>query len=170
MFPSAIGVPNQVQEVKEPMNQNSQKRRHYLIAYRFQLRVALSILALLIFTSLVIGWTVYYSTWNASEKQLQRLLTSERISHADAVQFRQAIRSSLEDKVLYRLLLLIFIAFVFTVFTTHRMAGPIRHIEKNLDLCLQGQPFTRIQLRRTDEFQHLAALINRVLAPKDEKN
>jgi hypothetical protein len=41
------------------MTNNSQQRRHYLIAYRFQLRFALQVLLLLIFTSMVIGWTVY---------------------------------------------------------------------------------------------------------------
>ena len=150
------------------MNTNNQKRRHYLIAYRFQLRFALYILALLIFTSMVIGWTVYYSAWNASEDQLQQLIAKERINQADALQIRQAIRSALGDKVLFRLSLLIFIAFVFTVFATHRMVGPIRHIEKTLQSRLRGDPVQPIRLRKTDEFQNLAKLINRVLVAEQE--
>jgi hypothetical protein len=145
------------------MNKNSQQRRHYLIAYRFQLRFALQILLLLIFTSMVIGWTVYYSAWNASEGQLDRLLGDERINQAEALQFRQVIRAELGEKVLIRLLLLIFIAFVFTVFATHRMVGPIRHMEKNLQSRLRGEPPRPIRLRKTDEFHELANLINRVL-------
>lgn len=150
------------------MNTNNQKRRHYLIAYRFQLRFALYILTLLIFTSMVIGWTVYYSAWNASEARLQQLVASERIHQADAHQLRQAIRSALGDKVLFRLSLLIFIAFVFTVFATHRMVGPIRHIEKTLMSRLRGDPVQPIRLRKTDEFQNLAKLINRVLAAGED--
>lgn len=145
------------------MNPNSQQRRRYLIARRFQLRFALQILLLLIFTSLVIGWTVYYSVWNASESQLNRLLGEERIDQADALRFRHAIREGVSERVLFRLLLLIFIAFVFTVFATHRMAGPIRHMEKNLQARLRGEPPEPIQLRRNDEFQDLARLINKAL-------
>jgi hypothetical protein len=145
------------------MTNNSQQRRHYLIASRFQLRFALQILLLLIFTSMVIGWTVYYSVWNASEGQLQRLLGGERIDQADALRFREAIRTEIGEKVLLRLLLLIFIAFVFTVFATHRMVGPIRHMEKNLKACLRGEYSKPIRLRKTDEFQGLAKLINEAL-------
>jgi methyl-accepting chemotaxis protein len=150
-------------EDNNAMSQNNQKRRHYLIAYRFQLRFALQILLLLIFTSLVIGWTVYYSVWAASEAQLHELIGRERIDQADAVQFRQAIRKPVGEKVLLRLLLLIFIAFVFTIFATHRMVGPIRHMEKNLQARLRGDPVQPIRLRRTDEFHDLANLINHVL-------
>ena len=150
------------------MNTGNQKRRHYLIAYRFQLRFALYILALLIFTSMVIGWTVYYSAWHASEDQLQLLIAGERITQADALQIREAIRSALGDKVFFRLSLLIFIAFVFTVFATHRMVGPIRHIEKTLQSRLRGDPVKPIHLRKTDEFQNLAKLINRVLVAEQE--
>lgn len=146
------------------MTTDSQKRRHYLIAYRFQFRFALQILLLLVFTSVVIGWTVYYSVWSGSEDQLQRLLEAERINQADALQFRQAIRAELGEKVLFRFLLLVFIAFVFTVFATHRMVGPIRHMEKTLQKRLQGDPVEPIRLRKTDEFQDLAALISKVLA------
>ena len=144
------------------MNHTNQQRRHYLIATRFQLRFALQILLLLIFTSVVIGWTVYYSVWRASEGQLQRLVESERIDQADALRFRQAIQKELGEKVLFRLLILIFIAFVFTVFATHRMAGPIRHMEKYLQARLRGEPAEPIRLRKTDEFQELADLINKV--------
>ncbi len=150
------------------MNSNHQQRRHYLIAYRFQLRFALQILLLLVFTSLVIGWTVYYSVWNASEGQLQRMLGGEKINQADALRFRDAIRAEIGEKVFFRLLLLIFIAFVFTVFATHRMAGPIRHMEKVLQGCLRGERPKPIRLRKTDEFQELAELINRVLEKKQD--
>jgi hypothetical protein len=145
------------------MNKNGQQRRHYLVARRFQLRFALQILLLLLFTSLVIGWTVYYSVWNASEGELNRLLGEERIDQSDALQFRQAIRQGVGERVVFRLVLLVFIAFVFTVFATHRMAGPMRHMEKNLQSRLRGEPPEPIRLRRNDEFQDLARLINEVL-------
>ena len=150
------------------MTKNNQQRRHYLIARRFQLRFALQILLLLVFTSMVIGWTVYYSVWNASEGQLQRLLGGERIDQADAVRFREAIRTEVGEKLLLRFLLLIFIAFVFTIFATHRMIGPIRHMESNLRACLRGEPPKPIRLRKTDEFQDLAKLINEALLKGQE--
>jgi hypothetical protein len=152
------------------MNTSSQQRRHYLVARRFQLRFALQILLLLLFTSVVMGWTVYYSVWKASEGELNRLLEKERIDQADALQFRQAIRTGVGQRVAFRLGLLVFIAFVFTVFATHRMAGPIRHMEKSLENRLRGEPPEPIRLRRNDEFQALARLINEVLMqPRDPR-
>ena len=116
---------------------------------------------------MVIGWTVYYSVWNASEGQLQRLLGGERIDQADALRFREAIRTEIGEKVLLRLFLLIFIAFVFTVFATHRMVGPIRHMERILRACLRGEPPKPIRLRKTDEFQDLAKLINEAILKEE---
>ena len=150
------------------MSKPSQQRRHYLIASRFQIRFALQILLLLLFTSIVIGWTVYYAAWTASETQLQRLVVDKKINQADALRFRQAVRTELGEKTLLRLFLLIFVAFVFTIFATHRMVGPIRHIENTLQRRLRGEPIQPIRLRKTDEFQHLAEMINEVLLEKQE--
>ena len=150
------------------MSKPSQQRRHYLIASRFQIRFALQILLLLLFTSIVIGWTVYYSVWTASETQLHRLVADKKISQADALRFRQAIRTEPGERTLLRLVLLIFIAFVFTVFATHRMVGPIRHIENTLQRRLRGEPVKPIRLRKTDEFKELAQMINEALLGEKE--
>ena len=96
------------------------------------------------------------------------MLGEERIDQADALRFRETIRTEIGEKVLLRLFLLIFIAFVFTVFATHRMVGPIRHMEKNLKACLRGEPSKPIRLRKTDEFQDLAKLINEALLKEEE--
>ncbi len=145
------------------MSKSSRQRRHYLIASRFQIRFALQILLLLLFTSIVIGWTVYYSVWSASETQIQRLLVDKKINQADALRFRQALRKEPGERTLFRLLLLTFIAFVYTVFATHRMVGPIRHIEAVLQRRLRGEPVDPIRLRKTDEFKGLAEMINKAL-------
>ena len=150
------------------MSKPSQQRRHYLIASRFQIRFALQILLLLLFTSIVIGWTVYYSVWTASETQLHRLVADKKISQADALRVRQAIRTEPGERTLLRLVLLIFIAFVFTVFATHRMVGPIRHIENTLQRRLRGEPVKPIRLRKTDEFKELAQMINEALLGEKE--
>jgi hypothetical protein len=155
-------------EVDASMSKPSQQRRHYLIASRFQIRFALQILLLLLFTSIVIGWTVYYSVWTASETQLHRLVADKKISQADALRVRQAIRTEPGERTLLRLVLLIFIAFVFTVFATHRMVGPIRHIENTLQRRLRGEPVKPIRLRKTDEFKELAQMINEALLGEKE--
>jgi len=145
------------------MNEENHQRRHYLIAYRFQLGFIFKIVLLVIFTSVVIGWSVYYKAWNVAEDQIEILLSRGHIDQEGAVQFRQAIRSSFYEKALLRFLLLIFIAFVPTIIMTHRLVGPIYHMEKTIQNFLDGKPVRPIKLRKKDEFHTLAALLNRVM-------
>ncbi len=145
---------------KTQKTEKQDHRRRYLVARRFQLRFALQTLLLLVLTSLVIGWSLYYGIWNASEEQLQLLMSQNLIDHEDALEFQKSIHSSLWERVLLRLLLLIFIAFVFTVFTTHRIAGPVSHMEGAVQDYLNGNPPRTIKLRKTDEFQNMAELLN----------
>ncbi len=144
-------------------SREERQRRRYLVSRRFQLRFALQVLLLLTFTSVVIGWTVYYPIWRISEHQLRQWVATERISPADAQAFHSAVRAELGRKLFPRFLLLLFISFVFTVFATHRIAGPILRMEESLRAHLKGRRVGPIRLRRGDEFHRLAGLINRAM-------
>jgi len=138
-------------------------RRHYLIDYRFQLRMAIRILLLLLFTSVVIGWTIYYEIGNTAEQHLQSLVQQGALSIPQLKGVHDALRSSILHNVSIRFLMLLFIAFVFTIFATHRIAGPIYRIEKTLNQICCGNVKARVRLRKRDEFQSLASSINRLL-------
>lgn len=43
---------------------------------------------------------------------------------------------------------------------SHRIAGPLYHIRKNLQELMSGQPFRKIVLRKEDELKDLADLVN----------
>ncbi|EQA46440.1 hypothetical protein LEP1GSC050_0309 [Leptospira broomii serovar Hurstbridge str. 5399] len=60
-------------------------------------------------------------------------------------------------------LLYLFLSAIFVIVYSHKMAGPIYNIKKNLRSLLDGEPVERIRLRQGDEFQELADLLNKVI-------
>jgi methyl-accepting chemotaxis protein len=63
----------------------------------------------------------------------------------------------------------ILIASVLTVFFTHRVAGPIFRIQKDLNLISEGKLNTRIKIRRKDHFHEIKDGINNFLVNFDLK-
>ena len=91
------------------------------------------------------------------------MLGEERIDQADALRFRETIRTEIGEKVLLRLFLLIFIAFVFTVFATHRMVARFDTWRRTLKPVCAGSLRSRSAYGKRDEFQDLAKLTNEAL-------
>ncbi len=63
---------------------------------------------------------------------------------------------------LFYIVLLIF----FGLFYSHRMAGPLYRITQELEKAINGEPITKIQLRKKDHFQNLARLLTELLQKK----
>jgi len=57
----------------------------------------------------------------------------------------------------------ILITFLFVLRWTHRMYGPISSINKQLEKAIQDQDIAWIELRKNDEFQETARLVNLLL-------
>lgn len=60
-------------------------------------------------------------------------------------------------------LLFMLVSFVFGIYFTHRLAGPIYRINLSLDRMIAGDFGFHIRLRRTDAFQHIAAKLNTLM-------
>ena len=69
----------------------------------------------------------------------------------------------LAQTVLPALAVLIPAAAVFSIYLTHRLAGPLFRIEQTAREMIQGNLALRIRLRRGDELHELAGLVNEAL-------
>jgi HAMP domain-containing protein len=69
----------------------------------------------------------------------------------------------LAQTILPGLIVLIPVAAVFSIYLTHRVAGPLFRIEQTAREMIQGNLALRIRLRKGDELHELAGLVNETL-------
>jgi hypothetical protein len=60
------------------------------------------------------------------------------------------------------------IMIVVGIVTTHRVAGPVYHIESEIDRVLAGETGVRVHLRRYDSFPDLAERVNQLIERIDD--
>ncbi|EIE01131.1 hypothetical protein [Leptospira licerasiae] len=63
-------------------------------------------------------------------------------------------------------MLYLLLSAIFVLVYSHKMAGPIYNIKKNLKLLLEGKDVDKIRIRSGDEFQDLADLLNELIDKK----
>lgn len=127
-----------------------QNRFHYLIDKKFQLRLVFIVLLSLIAFAVFIGWQVYYSIWPiiVSEIPTFRL---------------EIIRVDFLFRLLHFTAPTLLVIAVMVVFFSHRIVGPIYHVERTLEDLIDGKDVKELRLRKKDQFQSLAPKINAVI-------
>jgi hypothetical protein len=60
------------------------------------------------------------------------------------------------------------IMIVVGIFTSHRVAGPVYHIESEIDRVLAGERGVHVRLRRHDSFPDLAEKVNQLIERIDD--
>ena len=138
-------------------------RKQYLIDRKFQLKWAGRIFLIMFVISLLVGWTIYYSVWDATTNQLKVLVAQGVLSQSEVLDVSSAIKSSIAFALFVRSLGVLFILAVLTIFLTHRIAGPIFKIKKTIRLISGGQESERVVLRKRDEYKDLAQELNALL-------
>ena len=119
------------------------RRRRYFVMRGLQLRYMSLIMICMGVTAIVLGSVLYVDIWNAvipefSEAQLARIL-----EQANA-------------KLLPKLLLLVLVMAVVSIFVSHRIAGPIYRFVKSVGAICNGDLTVRFALRKGDELKGLA--------------
>lgn len=59
--------------------------------------------------------------------------------------------------------LYLFLITIFSVFKSHKMAGPVFSIKRSLKRMANGEPIERIRIRKGDEFQELVEVLNTLI-------
>jgi len=65
-------------------------------------------------------------------------------------------------------LVIMVIMIVVGIFTTHRVAGPVYHIESEIERVLAGEKGVRVHLRSHDSFPELAQKVNQLIERIDD--
>lgn len=127
------------------------RRRRYLIKKGLQFRYIGIIFALAMAASVVTGYTVFATGWTLLGEKLANVYPQGRLLYVfKAVNFA----------LLRNLLLVSPFVFLLALFFSHKIAGPVYRIEKSINEIAKGNLELRISLRRGDELQDLAEMIN----------
>lgn len=127
------------------------RRRIYLIKTKFQLKYTGLILLFMFVVAWVVGSTVYYTGW---------LLMGEKLANVYPQGRLVAIMRTIDLTLILRLLLMTPLVVIFSIFLSHKVAGPLYRIEKFLKGVANGDLSAKLRLRKGDELQDLAEAIN----------
>jgi methyl-accepting chemotaxis protein len=67
------------------------------------------------------------------------------------------------DAVITLSILYLALITVFSIFKSHKMAGPVFSIKRSLKRMANGEPIEKIRIRKGDEFQELVDVLNEVI-------
>jgi methyl-accepting chemotaxis protein len=126
-------------------------RRRYLIKKGLQFRYIGIVFALVILASIVTGYTVFATGWTLLGEKLASVYPQSRLIYVFKAVNMALIRNLLAVSPFIFILALLF---------SHRIAGPLYRLEKILDEIARGNLALQIKLRRGDELQDLAEIIN----------
>lgn len=85
------------------------------------------------------------------------------------VKYRRAVLESLMWIFGIGILIIVVQIALLTIFFSHKLAGPIYRFEKMCHTLIEGNYTDKIYLRRGDEMQNLANLINEVIRTTNER-
>ncbi|MDD5680809.1 MAG: HAMP domain-containing protein, partial [Candidatus Omnitrophica bacterium] len=128
-------------------------RTRYFLARGFQLRYAGIILLVAFVTAVLSGLTVFHTTCNILGTKLSQV-------------YPQGLFVSIFNKVAFSLArnmaVLAILIFIFAIFISHRIAGPIYRIKSVIREMGEGKLDVPVYLRKNDELHDLAEEINKL--------
>jgi methyl-accepting chemotaxis protein len=131
-----------------------QQRKQYLIDRKFQMRLALELMVVVLIVPLVV-WADFYV--------LGQYALSQNIAGGMARSDWGIIGSLIRHQWLLMAVLYLVnfgLIYLFLVFYTHRIAGPVYRFTTILDAMTRGDLGDRIKLRKNDYFENLGVSIN----------
>lgn len=141
-------------------------RKNILIQRGLQFKYLSILLATIIIVTALIVLTVYFAYWS--------LLTEVSIN----VQTKAALAyffSNIKLLLMFELPIIMIVAAFISIVLSHKIAGPIYHVQKVARKIARGDLTTNVHLRRDDELKNLSAAFNSVidnmhlLVSKDKK-
>lgn len=130
------------------MKKDIPQRKIFLINKRFQFKYTAIFVGILILMVILVEWDIYY----AIKTMLQKVFLTEELRHdLTAFHFLVAVKF---------FIFMVFIAFM-SIYFSHRIAGPVYRLEKNLlNMISEGDLTKQFCLREKDELKELADALN----------
>ena len=141
-----------------------EKRKNYLIDRKFQTKVITVVVLLIIGAIVVSGVLAYAITINLEKKSDLQLYgtTSGDINDMIMITSLFIVKPVVVRSLLTGGILSIVTAAVLMFFYSHRLAGPLYHLEKHLEEIIKGNYNKKLFFRKNDEFKQLADAINKL--------
>jgi methyl-accepting chemotaxis protein len=130
------------------------RRTQYLVAKKFQLKYAGTILLLVSMTAVMCSYVIYYTMMLTMGDKLANVYPQGRLI---------SIVNMVNLRILFSMLLISPIVVMIGIYLSHKIAGPIYRIERFLASMAEGDLSKPLTLRRNDELMSLASGINIVL-------
>ena len=138
--------------------EKKQMRREYYIYRDIQLKYIRLTLLLMVLVCLIMGYTIHETWWAILAKKLAVVYPLENVT---------GLYSFFNSTLILTLLIMIPVIVVATMYLSHRVAGPVFRIEKDLIEIGRGDLSRRIVLRKSDELKKLAGEINGFISQVD---
>jgi len=135
--------------------QSKNRRRNYFIKKRFQASFIIKFCLLIVIGSLLSGAIVYFmskSTLTATFENSRLVMKNTGEYILPAVFLSSSIV----------IVAIGFAAILVTLFTSHKIAGPLYRIEKDIEAMVDGDLSKPISLRERDEIKPLAESLNQM--------
>jgi methyl-accepting chemotaxis protein len=143
-------------EAPSPKNRPPLWKRRFFV-HKIQRTYAISFGLFMFFASLLVFFLAFLVTFMLPALKLVSQIPLEERARA-AQQFLVLTQS-----IWPALVVLIPAAAVFSIYLTHRLAGPLFRIEQTARELIRGNLALRIRLRKGDELHELAGLLNEAL-------
>lgn len=138
-----------------------ERRRRYLVKKGLQFRYLGLILAAVVLPVIFVSGCLYYLIF---------FLMAEQLAIPESIAYNLL---PVFNKINFMLLVgtpaLVLLLLCLGLIISHRIAGPIYRLEKDLDEIAKGNFSIRIKMRRNDELISLAEKINKILQRVQEK-
>ena len=164
------------------MKNSTYRRKQYLVDKAFQLRLVGSFLLLIIVSLIVFsaGFAAFYwYRYMAGENVFKEFIHIQKEvktyddkgnvtgTRSEMVPGGNRLELILPPVLINNVLIMILFS-VLGVFYSHRIAGPVYHMEEELRRALKGEKVAKIRLRKNDKLGNLAEKINRLIEEREK--
>jgi len=132
----------------------SNMRREYYIYREIQFKYIRLTLLLMLLVCIIMGYTVSETSLGVLTKTLSKVYPAEDIKEVYGI---------LNSTLILRLLLMIPVVIVAAMYVSHRIAGPVYRLEKELIQIGEGDLSRRLVLRKNDDLKKMANEMNNVM-------
>lgn len=138
------------------------KRKQYLLDKKFQLRLTFRVVYLIVFAVFLSGISSYIISINIEKRSKIQLfgiadaLGNETYKISRAGVIKPVIRKAIGISAALSIIIAGFAVFLYS----HRLAGPVYHLNKHLKDIIAGNYDNNLSFRKKDEFKQLADTLN----------
>jgi len=134
--------------------QNNQRRKKY-IGTSFQKRLLFLVFASAVIPAVILAACLYYLIFH---------MLSLQMVFPEAIAYNvMPVLKQVNTLIIIALPVSLFLIWIVALELSHRVAGPLYRMEKELDERISGHKHGPIKLRRRDEFKLLADKLNKLI-------